>query len=62
MKLPERYTQCDYFETIVVCDMLALGRLRTIGEADDLVADSGDLMYYDYLTIGEEDKIYGKNH
>ena len=46
---------------VCVCDMLELGRLRNVGEADHLLVGDGDILFYDYLTLEEEEVIYGNN-
>lgn len=58
-------TQCNQeiipARDLCICDMLELGRLRKVGEADHLLAGDGDILYYDYLTLAEEEVIYGSN-
>ena len=62
MKLLGCNQKCITTKDLFVCGLLALGRLRTVGEADSLDESSGDLLYFDYLTIEEEDDSYGENN
>lgn len=62
MKILGCNQKCITTKDLMVCGLLALGRLRTVGEADSFDENAGDLLYCDYLTIEEEDDSYGENN
>lgn len=60
MKLLGCNQQNIYSKDIIVCGVPIIGRLRKVGEADPLITSKNDILYFDYLTI-EEEEAYGAN-